>query len=82
MDQSGSVTDIHTTAQQLIVSGHLPPPFSIDPHDGRPVWSFIELALMFDKRPDQLVALLHEIGPVYLESDRGIPSSWRMLVEL
>ena len=73
---------IHQEARQLIVSGHLPLPFSIDPHDGRPVWSFTELALLFDRRPDELVSLLIEAGPVHLAGDRGVPSSWRMLVEL
>ena len=73
--------EIHVTAQQLIVSGHLPPPFNVDAHDGRPVWSFIELALMFDRRPDELVDLLLDRGPVHLAGDKGIPSSWRLLVE-
>jgi hypothetical protein len=72
---------VHKTAQRLIVSGHLPPPFNVDPHDGRPVWSFIELSLMFDRRPDQLVELLLDRGPVHLQGDKGIPSSWRMLIE-
>ena len=72
---------IHQEARQLIVSGHLPLPFSIDPHDGRPVWSFTELAVMFDRRPDELIDLLIQAGPVHLSGDRGIPSSWKMFIE-
>jgi hypothetical protein len=72
---------IHASAHRLIVSGHLPPPFNVDAHDGRPVWSFIELALMFDRRPDELVDLLLDRGPVHLAGDKGIPSSWRLLIE-
>jgi hypothetical protein len=74
--------EIHLQAQKLIVEGYLPPPFSVDPFDGRPVWSFTELALLFDRRPDELISLLIQAGPVHLAGDRGIPSSWRMLVEL
>ena len=72
---------IHETAQKLIVSGYLPPPFSIDPLDGRPVWSFTELAAMFNRRPDELVDLLIDAGPVHLAADKGVPSSWRALIE-
>ena len=72
---------IHQEARQLIVSGHLPLPFSIDAHDGRPVWSFTELALLFDRRPDELIDLLIQAGPVHLSGDRGIPSSWKMFIE-
>jgi hypothetical protein len=74
--------EIHVTAQRLIVSGHLPEPFQIDPHDMRPLWDFIGLALLFDRRPDELVELLLARGPVHLAGDKGIPSSWRMLIEL
>ena len=73
---------IHQEARRLIVQGYLPLPFSIDPHDGRPVWSFTELALLFDRRPDELVSLLIQAGPVHLVGDRGVPSSWRALIEL
>ena len=72
---------IHIEAQRLVVMGYLPPPFTICPHDSRPLWSIIELALMFDRRPDELVDLLLDRGPVHLAGDRGVPSSWRMLVE-
>ncbi len=72
---------IHQEAQKLVVTGHLPPPFTICPHDARPLWSIVELALMFDRRPDELISLLIEAGPVHLQGDRGIPSSWRMLLE-
>ncbi len=72
---------VHLEAQRLIVEGFLPPPFSLDPHDGRPVWSFTELALLFDRRPDELIDLLIQAGSVHLAGDRGIPSSWRMFVE-
>ncbi|MCF7967964.1 MAG: hypothetical protein K9K68_02230 [Methylococcaceae bacterium] len=73
---------IHLQAQKLVVEGYLPPPFSVDPHDGRPVWSFTELAVMFDRRPDELISLLIKAGPVHLAADRGVPSSWRALIEL
>ena len=74
--------EIHVQAQRLIVQGYLPPPFSVDPFDGRPVWSFTEIATMLDQRPDELVELLLANGPVHLAGDRGVPSSWRMLIEL
>ncbi len=74
--------EIHLQAQRLIVDGYLPPPFSVDPHDGRPVWSFTELAVMFDRRPDELIDLLIQAGPVHQVADRGVPSSWRALIEL
>jgi hypothetical protein len=72
---------IHTAAQQLIVSGHLPAPFNVDPHDQRPLWDFVGLAELLNQRPDQLVQLLQANGPAYLPG-AGIPSSWRMLIEL
>jgi hypothetical protein len=81
MSEEVLTASIHIEAQRLIVDGYLPPPFSVDPHDGRPVWSFTELAVMFDRRPDELISLLIEAGPVHLQGDRGIPSSWRMLIE-
>ena len=73
--------EIHLQAQRLIVDGYLPPPFNVDPFDGRPLWSFTELALLFDRRPDELVELLLDRGPVHLQGDRGIPSSWKAVVE-
>jgi hypothetical protein len=81
MSEEVLTASIHIEAQRLIVDGYLPPPFSVDPHDGRPVWSFTELAVMFDRRPDELISLLIEAGPVHLAGDKGIPSSWRMLIE-
>jgi hypothetical protein len=81
MAEEVQIAPIHQKAQQLVVEGFLPPPFNVDAHDGRPVWSFIELALMFDRRPDELIDLLLERGPVHLAGDKGIPSSWRLLVE-
>jgi len=72
---------IHASAHRLIVSGHLPPPFTICPHDSRPMWSIVEMAMLFDMRPDALISILLERGPVHLQGDRGIPSSWRMLIE-
>lgn len=81
IDEADPTPTIHETAQKLIVSGYLPPPFSIDAHDCRPVWSFTELALLFDRRPDQLIDLLIETGPAHLPADRGVPSSWKALIE-
>jgi hypothetical protein len=81
MSEEVLTASIHIEAQRLIVDGYLPPPFSVDPHDGRPVWSFTELAVMFDRRPDELISLLIKAGPVHLAGDKGIPSSWRMLIE-
>jgi hypothetical protein len=81
MSEEVLTAPIHLEAQRLVVAGYLPPPFTICPHDSRPLWSIIELALMFDRRPDELVDLLLDRGPVHLQGDRGIPSSWRALVE-
>jgi hypothetical protein len=72
---------IHQTAQNLIVTGHLPAPYQIDAHDQRPLWDFVGLAELLNQRPDQLVQLLQANGPAYLPG-AGIPSSWRMLIEL
>lgn len=72
---------IHKRAQELVVSGYLPMPYQIDAHDQRPLWSFNELAQLFDRRPDELIDLLIQAGPVHGTGDRGIPSSWKMLVE-
>ena len=73
--------EIHLQAQRLIVAGYLPPPFTICPHDSRPLWDFAGLADLLNQRPDQLVELLQANGPAYLPV-AGIPSSWRMLIEL
>ena len=72
---------IHATAQQLIVTGHLPEPFTIDRHDSRPLWDYIGLCVLLNQRPDQLTQLLLSNGPAY-QSGAGIPSSWRALIEL
>lgn len=74
--------EIHKTAQRLIVGGYLPEPYQIDPHDSRPLWDFVGLAVLFDMRPTELVEVLVSRGPVHLAGDRGIPSSWKALVEL
>ena len=81
MAEEVQIAPIHQKAQQLVVEGYLPPPFTICPHDSRPLWSIVELALLFDRRPDELVDLLIQAGPVHLAGDRGIPSSWRMLID-
>ena len=80
------VTDVETRpidrqAMELVVSGHLPPPFQVDAHDGRALWDFCGLAVLLDQRPDALVELLLANGPVHLHADRGIPSSWQSLIE-
>ncbi len=72
---------IHQTAQRLIVSGHLPSPYQIDPHDQRPLWDFVGLAELLNQRPDQLAQLLLANGPAYLPG-AGIPSSWQLLREV
>ena len=71
--------EIDQLAHRLVITGYRPEPFSVDAHDGRPLWSFEEMALLFDRRPDELVDLLHTLGPVHL--DRGVPSSWHKLME-
>jgi hypothetical protein len=81
MSKEVPAAPIHIEAQRLVVAGYLPPPFTICPHDSRPLWSIVELALLFDRRPDELVDLLLDRGPVHLAGDRGIPSSWKALVE-
>ena len=73
---------IHLEAQRLVVGGFLPAPFTVCPHDMRPLWDITGIALLLDRRPDQLVQLLVEAGPVHLAADRGVPSSWRSLIEL
>lgn len=79
-------TDVETRpidkkAMELIVSGYLPAPFNVDPHDSRPLWDIAGIALLLDRRPDQLVQLLVEAGPAHLPADRGVPSSWKALIE-
>ena len=78
--QEEVVDTVHQVAQTMIVEGYLPAPYQIDPHDMRPLWDFTGLALMLDQRPDQLVELLKENGPVHLRGT-GIPSSWQLLLE-
>jgi hypothetical protein len=74
--------EIHKRAQELVVSGYLPLPFQIDAHDQRPLWDFYGLAALLDQRPDALVELLIQNGAVHLSGDRGVPSSWKALIEL
>jgi hypothetical protein len=73
---------IHLEAQRLIISGHLPAPYIVSNFDGRPLWDVIGIAAMLDTRPDQLIELLLRNGPAHLQADRGIPSSWKALIEL
>lgn len=70
--------EVDRVAQKLIVGGYLPEPFSIDPHDGRPVWDFAGIAALFNRKPDEVVKLLLANGPVH-QHGQGIPSSWAML---
>lgn len=72
--------NVHETAQALIVGGYLPEAFSIDPHDGRPVWDFHGICALLNQRPGQLVEVLKGNGPVYTPGV-GIPSSWKSLIE-
>ncbi len=72
---------IHQEAQKLVVTGHLPAPYIVSNFDGRPLWDVIGIAAMLDQRPDQLIELLLANGPAHLAADRGVPSSWRMLIE-
>lgn len=78
--QNVETRPVDRAAQRLIVTGHLPPPFSIDAHDGRPVWDIAGISALFDRRPDELLELLLANGPAHLPK-QGIPSSWRALVE-
>jgi hypothetical protein len=80
MAEEVQIAPIHQKAQQLVVAGYLPPPFTIDRHDSRPLWDFIGLAELLNQRPDQLAELLQGNGPVY-QKTAGIPSSWRLLIE-
>jgi hypothetical protein len=73
---------IHQQAQRLVVLGHLPQPYTIDPLDQRPLWDVAGLAELLSQRPDELIGLLRKNGPVFSTSDRGVPSSWRALIEL
>ena len=73
--------EIHQEAQRLIVTGHLPEPFNVDPYDGRPLWDYIGLCVLLNQRPDELSRLLQANGPAYLPGV-GIPSSWRSWIEL
>lgn len=73
---------IHLEAQRLVVTGHLPAPYIVSNFDARPLWDVVGIAAMLDTRPDQLIELLLRNGAVHLQADRGVPSSWRMLVEL
>jgi hypothetical protein len=82
MQTDHPIQAIHQEAQKLVISGHLPAPYIVSNFDGRPLWDFIGIAEMLDTRPDQLIDLLLDRGPVHLQGDRGIPSSWRALIEL
>lgn len=72
---------IDRQAMELIISGHLPAPFNVDPHDARPLWDICGIAALLDQRPDSLVELLIAAGPAHLPVDRGVPSSWQSLIE-
>ena len=72
--------DVHDIARSLITQGFLPECFSIDAHDSRPVWDFYGLCALLNQRPNQLVEILKQNGPVY-DRHAGIPSSWKMLLE-
>ena len=72
--------EIHQEAQRLIVTGHLPEPFNVDPYDGRPLWDYIGLCVLLNQRPAQLTQLLLDNGPAY-QPGAGIPSSWKALIE-
>ena len=76
------VESVHEIAQRLVVNGYLPLPFQVYVHDQRPLWDLVGIAQLFDRRPDELISLLIEAGPVHLAADRGVPSSWRSLIEL
>jgi len=73
---------IHLQAQKLVVTGHLPAPYIVSNFDARPLWDVVGIAAMLDTRPDQLIELLLRNGPVHLPADRGVPSSWKSLIEL
>ena len=74
------IRPIDAEAAGLIVTGHLPEAFTIDPHDGRPLWDFGGLCSLLNQRPAQLVEVLRGNGAVYGRGV-GIPSSWRSLIE-
>jgi hypothetical protein len=74
------IRPIDAEARQLIVGGYLPESYTIDPHDGRPLWDFGGLCTLLNQRPAQLVEVLTANGAVYGRGV-GIPSSWRMFVE-
>ena len=71
--------EVDRIAHRLVVQGFLPAPFTCDAHDQRPLWDFTGLSELLDQRPDQLVQLLVRNGPVHLEADKGIPSSWQSI---
>lgn len=73
---------VHAMAQKLVVQGYLPLPFTLDAHDSRPLWDAIGLAQLFDLKADEFLELMQAQGPVHLAEDRGIPSSWKMMIEL
>lgn len=72
---------IDKQAMELILFGYLPAPFNVDPHDSRPLWDICGIAALLDQRPDALVELLIAAGPAHLPADRGVPSSWKALIE-
>ena len=78
--QNVEIRAIDRAAQKLIVTGYLPPAFTIDPYDSRPLWDISGISALFDRRPDELLELLLANGPAHLPK-RDIPSSWRALVE-
>ena len=61
--------------------GFLPPPHIISPFDSRPLWDYLGLCALLDQRPSELTEILLRNGPVHLAGDKGIPSSWKALVE-
>ncbi len=81
MSEETTTPAIDIEAQRLIVRGFLPPPHIISPFDSRPLWDYLGLCALLDQRPSELTEILLRNGPVHLAGDKGIPSSWRMLIE-
>ena len=64
---------------KLASAGFLPPPSCTSPA-GSPVWDIDGIARFFDMGRFEFLELMKARGAVYAE-DRGVPSTWAMLVE-
>jgi hypothetical protein len=79
MNQQQPMPQEEVVVFKLASAGFLPPPSCTTPSGGA-AWDASGLAKLFDLSRDEFLAMMKSRGPAYRE-DRGIPSTWPMLVE-